>query len=62
METERARECLRRLDSCRDADLSDRVDRSGLAFVLAWIAYQDERLHAGKRESGGKTPIPQQEE
>jgi len=25
------------------------------AFVLAWIPYQDERLHTGKRESGSKT-------
>src|SRR2546427_9596989 len=55
METERARECFRLLDSCRDADSSDRIDRSGLALVLAWIPYQDERLHTGKRESGSKT-------
>ena len=61
METERARECFRRLDSCRGADASDRIDRSGLAIVLAWIPYKDERLHAGKRESGRKTPISEQE-
>ena len=61
METERARERFRRLDSCRGADASDRIDRSGLALVLAWIPYKDERLHTGKRESGEKTPIPQQE-
>ena|SRR5881394_3475656 len=62
METERARECFRRLDSCRGADASDRIDRSGLALVLAWIPYQDERLREGKRESAEKTPTPQQEE
>ena len=62
VETERARECFRRLDPCRGADASDRIDRSGLALVLAWIPYQDERPHTGKRESGRKTPIPQQEE
>jgi hypothetical protein len=61
VETERARECFRRLDSCRDADLSDRIDRSEFAFVLAWIPYQDERLHPGKREPAEKTPTPQQE-
>src|SRR5712671_3162848 len=55
METERAHECFRRLVSCRGADASDRIDRSGLAFVLAWIPYQNERLHTGKRESGAKT-------
>ena len=59
METERARECFGRLDSCRGADASDRIDRSGLALVLAWIPYQDERLHSGKRESGEKTPTVQ---
>ena len=61
MGTEPARECFRRLDPCRGADVSDRIDRSGLALVLAWIPYKDERLRTGKRESGGKTPIPQQE-
>jgi len=63
METERARECFRRLDSCRDAaDASDRIDRYGLALVLAWIPYQNERLRTGKRESAEKTPTPQKEE
>jgi len=54
METERARERFRRLDSCRGADASDRIDRSGLALVLAWIPYQG-RLHVGKRESRRKS-------
>ena len=61
METERARECFRRLDSCRGADPSDRVDRFGLVFVFAWIPYQDERLHVGKRESGAKNPTDHEE-
>src|SRR5712671_6786625 len=54
METERAREGFRRLDSGRGADASDRIDRSGLALVLAWIPYQG-RLHVGKRESRRKS-------
>jgi len=54
METERAPECFRRSVSCRGADASDRIDRSGLALVLAWIPYQ-ERLHRGKRESRRKS-------
>jgi len=54
METERAHECFRRLVSCRAADVSDRIDRSGLALVLAWIPYQG-RLHVGKRESRRKS-------
>src|SRR6266404_3001312 len=54
METERARGRFRRLDSCRGADASDRIHRSGLALVLAWIPYKDERVRTGKRESGRK--------